>query len=416
MKNFKKIILNNGIPLYLLIDPSLKQFCANYIVKYGSTGELLNFTLNGKEHHVSPGHAHFLEHIITEHSKNGNLSTNLSDRCSASNTYTATDHTSYNFYGIKDFKKSLKELIEAVDIPVFDYRDVNESRKAILEEASTTSDDIKYRLMMLTERNLYGGFEAVDETLSNIGDRETNRRINTRDLRTCYDAFYNDNNKLLVIAGNLNEEEIVDYLNEIYASIPRHESNLILPKYDYRPIRKKEEYALIDVPTEYNTFGLKIEKPEDVSDREIQFVMSILLDYFFADNEFIDGLTKAGIVDDIQEMDLFKFDRFMNIIQGFISSKPDEYFKRVMEAINKKDITREDYELTKKVLLAISVKELDSKYDYLLKFGDRMGYTTDYSEIDFYRSFDYDRFKEIYGKLDFDTHTMVKTIPKQKRD
>ena len=416
MKNFKKIILNNGIPLYLLIDPSLKQFYANYIVKYGSTGELLDFTLDGKDHHVSPGHAHFIEHLLTEHSINGNLCTNFSDRCSASNTYTAPNHTSYNFYGIKDFKRSLKELIEAVDIPAFDSKDVNESRKAILEEASTASDDIKYRLMMLTERNLYGGFEAVDKTLSNIGDRETTRRINIRDLRTCYDAFYNDDNKVLVIAGNFNEQEIIDYLNEIYANIPRHKSNLILPKHDYKPLRKREEYALIDVPIEYNTFGVKIEQPKDVSDRELQFVMAILLDYFFSDNEFTDGLTKDGIVDDIEGIDCFKLDRFMNIIQGYISSNPDEYFKRVMEAINKRDITKEDYELAKKVLLAIAVKELDSKYEYLLKFGYRMEYTTDYSDIDFYRSFDFDRFKDIYDRLDFDTHTRVKTIPKQKRD
>ena len=35
MNNYKKIILNNGIPLYLYSDKSLKQVMVNYIIKYG---------------------------------------------------------------------------------------------------------------------------------------------------------------------------------------------------------------------------------------------------------------------------------------------------------------------------------------------------------------------------------------------
>ena len=412
MLNFKKIILNNGIPLYILNDPSLKQVFINYIVKYGSSGEWFKFNLDGKDHQVSSGHAHFLEHLLGEHSRYGNIYDNFTKRFHTYNTYTSMEHTSYNFYGINDIKQSVKELIEAVDMPVFDYRDVNHSKHAIEDEAATTSDDIKASLTVLAEKNLYGGFDLFDDSLSAIGDKRTTRKITTKDLRTCYDSFYSDDNKVLIIAGNINEQEIVDFLNEVYANIPRHKSNLILPKYDYESIRRKEDIVLTDIPIDYNALGIKVEKPEDVTDRELQFVLNVLLNALFADNEYMEEMKDKGVLDELQACYFSRCDRFANVIQGFISTKPDEYFKRVLELLNKKDIKKEDYELIRRILIAEEVRQLDSKYDALLSFGDKLPYTEDYSELDYYKEFNYDRFKDIVDRLNFDKNTKVKTITK----
>ena len=61
MNKFKKIILNNGIPLYLCVDPSMKRTYVSYNVNYGSSGEWFNFNNEGKDYSVISGYAHYIE-------------------------------------------------------------------------------------------------------------------------------------------------------------------------------------------------------------------------------------------------------------------------------------------------------------------------------------------------------------------
>lgn len=73
VNNYKKIILDNGIPLYLYQDTSMKQVFVNYIVKYGFSGEFFKFNLDGKDYDVGAGYAHYLEHLLLESSQYGDL-------------------------------------------------------------------------------------------------------------------------------------------------------------------------------------------------------------------------------------------------------------------------------------------------------------------------------------------------------
>lgn len=195
MNNYKKIILDNGIPLYLYNDKSLKQVFVNYIVKYGSDGKWYDFELDNKKHHVLPGCAHYLEHLLLEHSKYGDLISRFDEKYYHSNAGTANNYTSYYFYGVDDIKNSIKQLIETIDSPVFDKKDVEQSRYAIEEEASMDGDDVYSTSLNLTERNLYGGYEVFYKTLSPIGNRKTTKEIKIEDLYNCYNAFYTNDKK-----------------------------------------------------------------------------------------------------------------------------------------------------------------------------------------------------------------------------
>ena len=85
MDNFKKIILNNGIPLYLRVDPTMKKVFVSYNIKYGSSGEWFKFNNNGQDYNVSNGYAHYLEHLLGEHSKYGDMYRNFDKRYYKSN-------------------------------------------------------------------------------------------------------------------------------------------------------------------------------------------------------------------------------------------------------------------------------------------------------------------------------------------
>ena len=112
VNNYKKIILDNGIPLYLYQDTSMKQVFVNYIVKYGFSGEWFKFNLDGKDYDMGPGYAHYLEHLLLESSQYGDLTNYFSRKGYENNAYTKKDFTTYYFCGTKDIKDSLKKLIE----------------------------------------------------------------------------------------------------------------------------------------------------------------------------------------------------------------------------------------------------------------------------------------------------------------
>ena len=47
MNKFKKVYLDNGIPVYLDRDPSKKNLFFSYNVKYGSDGKWFKFNYDG---------------------------------------------------------------------------------------------------------------------------------------------------------------------------------------------------------------------------------------------------------------------------------------------------------------------------------------------------------------------------------
>lgn len=409
MHNYKKIVLNNGIPLYLYNDKSLKQTFVSYIVKYGSSGRWFNFNLDGKEHNVSSGYAHYLEHLLGEHSKHGNIYTNFDSRCLNANAYTALDHTCYHFVGAGNIKKSIKELIEAIDCPVFDDKDVNQSRHAICEEASTWQDNYDVQAVNLVEKNLFSAYDEYDYTLSPIGNRQITKEITTQSLYDCYNAFYTDDNKVLVIAGNVNEEELVDYLNNIYANISSHQRRVILPNFDLEPMRTKEEEIVRKVDVDINSLGIKIKKPTNVSKEELVICMNFLINYLISsDSDFYLYLKSKNLLDFIYYGYTKITANYIQLIHSYVSNNPKEYLKTARDKLYRKDMSFSEFEGIRKSLIAEEVRDCDDKYSAPSKFGDRLQYTENYSDLDIYKKITYERFMEILNMLRFDNYTMGK--------
>ena len=409
MREYKKIILNNGIPLYLNNDPSCKQAVVNYVVRYGSNGDWYKFELDGKKYSVNPGVAHFLEHLLGEKSKYGDIYSRFTNRNSMANGLTDGAHTSYWFQGAKEVKESIKELIESIDDPVFDEEDVRLTKRAIKREVSSYTDDYREQCDHLVLRNLYGDFELFPKSLSSIGTIADNNRINIDELRTCYDAFYSDDRKILVITGSFDEKELVDYLNEIYSNLKPHKSRLILPDYDYGLTRKENDSITRDISYDLAGLGIKMKKPDDMTDKDLLLTISFLTSQLFdSDSNFNEYLRNEGLVDKLTSYHFDRLKEYGNYALTCVSSNPDEYFKRILDKINSNDMSKEEFDLIKRTLLAEEVRGYDNKYENTKVFAYKMSYTEDYDDIKAYREFDYDRFKTNVDKLDFSTTSKVK--------
>ena len=405
MNKFKKIILNNGVPLYLCVDPTMKRVFVSYNIKYGSSGKWFNFNNNGKDYSVGSGYAHYLEHLLGEHSRYGDMYRNFDKRYQRANAYTAMDVTSYHFNGKDEIEKSLEELITAIDTPVFDKEDVDKTRHAIEEESTSRNDDHIRVLECLIKRNLYGGFDIYDETLSPIGNKETTRQINTETLYDCYNAFYTDNNKFIVIGGNVDEQKIVDLLNNIYAKLQPQKTNLILPTLDYDSIRCKNEVLDRDIDNPLVGLGMKFKKPDNVSLKELYFILYIIRNSLLESDE-LRAIERKSVYDYCSKFNMPVMDNGIDYSIVFASKNKNELISNILELLSKRIITEKDYELTKKGIIAGELRSIENKYRHLSNSASSIIYNEDYCDCDFYQSIDYNRFMEIASKLDFSNYTV----------
>ena len=415
MNKYKKIILENNIPLYLCVDPSMKNTFVSYNILYGSSGKWFNFNNKGKDYSVISGYAHYLEHLLGEHSQFGNMYDNFERRLQDANAFTADNVTSFHFKGLKDIEKSIQELILAIEQPVFEDKDVDKTRHAILEEAASYCDNPDILLVDMVQRNLYSGFDLFDKTLSPIGNRETTKKINTQDLYNCYDAFYTDDNKFLVIAGNVDEERIVDLVNNVYSKVASHKSHLVLPKIDYNGVKKKSGilYRNIDIPI--SSLGIKVRKPDSVSLGQINYVIDIIMNYLYSSKDYND-LNKNGTIDSFQYVYSTCVDNYINFIQSFVTKDKNLCCEKLYELLNKKEISNRNYELVKKGIIACDIRGMDDKYDYIREFPQKFYFSDDYSDIDFYRSIDYNTFMDTLSLLDFSEYTIGEVKKRKKVD
>ena len=200
-RNYIKKTLKNGVKLYLYPDKKMKQYYVDYMIDYGSSGKWFDFFLDDKLHHVLPGCAHFLEHMLGEHSKYGDFYSYLETKKYFKNAETGFDITHYFFRGTEDVLESIKRIIHIVDDPVFTKKDVEETKHAIIEETKRAQNNKIRCLLGVMERNLYKNLNLYTETLATIGNEQTTKDITYEMLKTCYDAFYYDENKTLLIAG-----------------------------------------------------------------------------------------------------------------------------------------------------------------------------------------------------------------------
>ena len=391
----------------------MKNVFVSYNVLYGSSGLWFNYNNNGKDYSVISGYAHYLEHLLGEHCQFGNMYENFQRRLQYANAYTASNVTSYYFKGTNDIEKSIEELIIAMEMPVFDKKDVESTRHAIEEESASYCDNYGVLLVDMVENNLYSGFNKFDATLSPIGNRETTKSITIEDLYNCYNAFYTDNNKFLVIAGNVDEEKIVDLLNKVYSNITPHKSHLSLPSIDYTNIKKISDVIYRDVDTSISSLGVKVKKPNSISMKQFNYCMSVIKNYLINSKQYND-LNKKQIVDSFEYSYFTNIGDYINFIQSFITKDKDICCEKLLQLLSKREISKKQYELVQKGIIAGEIRNMDDKYNYIKEFPQKIYYTDSYYDTDFYNSINYSEFMDTISLFDFGKYTIgeVKSLKK----
>lgn len=409
-KDFIKKTLSNGVAVYLYRDKNLKRMVASYNIKYGTLGYYDRFYYKDKEYKVPSAMAHFLEHLLIEKSKYGNMLLRFTDKNYDTNGQTGFELTSYYFVGIKDVKESLKELINMIDDPVFTKEDVEEVKSAIINEVRKNEDE-KYRTgYNIMKRNLFKNFEAVSESYNTLGSKESTESITYEDAKVCYDAFYNDENKFLVIGGNFEIDEIVDYLEDIFKEIKAHPNEM--REYDYgNGFEVRKPYEEIEKPISHDHMIIAYKIKNVFKERKILIDLYLYLYLhlkFRNETDLVSRMiSEKIIVGGIgTSIEFFKDVILVTFSADTLNAK--EFEKCIQENLNLEQLDEHQFELLKKSLI---VGELSSKMDYIYRTLTKFPFEIDFTEklymMDTLEKCTFQGMKEFISKLPFDEKTIV---------
>ena len=409
IKDFKKIILDNGVKLYLYSDKNLKRVYVSYSVNFGSNGKYNTFYYKGERKTIPFGTAHFIEHLLIEKSKFGNMLHNFAELGYETNGTTYDELTNYYFIGIDNINSSIKSLIEMVDNPVFTEEDVKDVIPAVVEELNSRLDD---KFSFVNSNNFYNMFKSfkLSDKTNVLGTAQRTSKFTYEEIKLAYDAYYYDENKYLIIAGNIDEKKIIKLVNDIYKKMPRHQNNY--KEFNYQnldAIRNKMSFVLWNKKIPYlviNSFKIKDEFGLD----RVKFCTYMMI-YFYlkfgrTTHLVQDLVNKNYLIDHIDPM--FEYvevsdEKYLFLRFVYDCNDYDKVFKTIKDNLNSKDLLEEEFDLIKKDLLVSNIKLRDYIYELFKVFPYRVNFSEKLDETEIVKSLSYKELIELINKINFDT-------------
>lgn len=401
MKKTKIFKMKNGPKVVLYKDTSKHIAFASLYVMFG--GNVKKVKIDGKEYKIPNGIAHFIEHLLIEHSKYGNFLLDMEKKNTDCNGFTNKDRTEFYVNSVENFEDDLVKLINVVNNANFTKKNIEEVRSAIIKEKMMEKDKNFVDLMCLDYSLLFKNIEYPNV----LGEVEDIKNISYDDVKLCYDAFYRSENEIIVIAGNFNMGNIEKILRKNFAKKAFKYKNVqLLKNKEDKEIANFTGNIKKNISMDYVRVNYKIDvslfKSKDRVD--LDFYIYAFLSYLFdptsdAYNELVESK------DCIYNLDYSSYfiEDYLVIMIGTTTDNHEAFINKVVETMKNKKINKEDFELRKKdFILEIILREdtlgktVTPFINNILEYNyDKMDVTEDIEMLTF------EKYKKVIENLDF---------------
>jgi zinc protease len=208
-----EVVLDNGLRILIVEDHRNPIATIQMWYKVGSRNEIPGAT----------GLAHFLEHMMYKgtptHGK-GHFARSVEGNGGQDNAFTSHDVTSY-YVNIASDRIDLILGLEADRMRnlLLDPKEINSERQVVAEERRTRTEDDPDGY--LSEEFLATAYKAHPYGWPVIGWMSDIQRINPPELRAFYNRYYQPNNALLVVGGDVDTRRVISRARETFGRIPR---------------------------------------------------------------------------------------------------------------------------------------------------------------------------------------------------
>ncbi|MEO1257511.1 MAG: pitrilysin family protein [Bacteroidota bacterium] len=226
---------DNGLKILLFPDQSKPTITVNVTYLVGSRHEGYGET----------GMAHLLEHMVFKGTPNHpDIPQELTEHGARPNGTTWYDRTNY----FETFNATEKNLRWALDMEA--DRMVNSFIKGEDLESEMTVVRNEFEMgensptSILMERVLASSYIWHNYGNTTIGARADLENVPIERLQAFYRKYYQPDNAVLVVAGKINETEVLGMIKEYFGKIPRPERELI-PTYTKEPTQDGERFVTL---------------------------------------------------------------------------------------------------------------------------------------------------------------------------
>ncbi|MCR5484886.1 MAG: insulinase family protein [Clostridiales bacterium] len=257
-EKYYKINHPSGLTILVLTKPGYAGTSAMFSAKYGSIDTAI-VDKNGDIRKIPEGTAHYLEHKLFE-SEDLDAFELFAKTGAYSNAFTSFDRTTYLFNCSANFKENLKILLNFVQSPYFTEQTVRKEQGIIGQEIRMYKDIPDWEIMF----NLLSAlFYEHPVKIDIAGTEESISRITADILYDCYNNFYNLNNMVLAVAGNVTLEDVLDVADKELKPSGGAPAKRVFVKESPVPIKKYVEEKLpVAVPQFLLGFKEDIKTPE----------------------------------------------------------------------------------------------------------------------------------------------------------
>ena len=348
-----------GLDIYVWKMENYSTTHALFGTKYGSINTKFK-TKNEPDFIIVPnGIAHYLEHKLFENEDCDVFSLYAKTGASA-NAYTSFDRTCYLFSATGNVYDSLEILLKFVQEPYFTEETVQKEQGIIGQEIRMYDDNAGWRVFFNMLGALYHNHPVKIDIAGTV---ESIAEINAELLYKCYYTFYNLNNMVLSIAGDVDVDKVLEICDKC---LKQNENIELETAFEEEPetIVEKEVVQKLEIAQPMFNIGFKA-KPESgiealKAEIETNFALSLIAD---ESSDFYKKLYDEGLINSSFSSEVFMGDGYFCSIFSGESRNPRLVRDRIIEEIErckKEGLDEERFDIIKKDYYGSLIRDLNN--------------------------------------------------------
>lgn len=355
--SYFKIKHSSGLNIYVYPKQGYRSAYAIIGAKYGSVNTC--FSLDGGEKITVPdGIAHYLEHKLFE-SAEGDAFTRYAETGASANAYTSFEKTCYLFSCTDRFDESFEILLDFVQDPYFTEQTVQKEQGIIGQEIRMYDDSPEWRVMFNMLENMYHKHPV---RIDIAGTVESIAEITAEKLYSCYNTFYNLNNMVLCVSGNVTVEQVLKTCDRM---LKPSEPQTIENYFEEEPYEIVSPYVEQRFPVSVPLFNLGFKERAEIGLNEEKLAQTDILLSALASptSRLYRELMDKNLINSTFSYELFEGPGYCAVIFGGESREPEqaaELIKKYISEIKEKGIDPEDFDIAKKAVYGDIISSLNS--------------------------------------------------------
>jgi len=279
---YRKIILENNIPVVIETTNDVRSVCIGIWVKAGARNETVE----------KNGISHFIEHMLFKGTKkltSKDIAMEIDSIGGELNAFTSCENTTFYVKVLDEYMEKALELLTDIFLnSTLPEAEIEKEKGVITEEINMVEDNPSDYIHELFSKSIWGD---AGPGLSVLGSKETVETFKRDDILNHIQKYYGTENIVIACSGNLKVDALIGRLNSGLGSLRRSSlpETLSLPEF-----RSRLNIVPKELSETHICLGLK-GIPYGSDDRYSMYLLNTILGSGFSSRLFQEVREKRGL-------------------------------------------------------------------------------------------------------------------------